>query len=174
MAKRRRKRKPRPVRLVPTNPGAMIPMTERYGKITDPARLLSLNHINIPKHIRSEQQLRNTYARGRNTILQFAEHAIKNHDCDFHKAAEERTRNFTWDWAPCQEIYDNFCYEKVGTIQLFQGTFRDRNKEIKKDFFLHDGMHRCVSLACLLLQEKIEFQPIRCEILFYGDDANHR
>lgn len=170
MAKRRRKRKQHPVRLTPTNPDAPIPVTRRFGKITDPARLLSLRHISIPKNIRSEQQLRNTYSRGSHTVEEFAKWVLKNHDCDFHKAAENK-RSFAWDWSACQETYDNFCYEKVGTIHLYQGTFRDKGK-VKKDFFIHDGVHRCVSLACLLLQNKIEFQSIRCEISFYGDDAS--
>lgn len=173
MAKRRKRRKRRPVPHIPADTDKLVPGSRRFGKITDPERLLSLRHKNTPRNIRSEQHLMKTHRLGTSTIKQMAEWVIKNHACDFHKAAEERTRDFTWNWAQCQEIYDNFSYEKVGTIHLYQGTFRDNN-EIKKDFFLYDGVHRCVSLTCLLLQDKIEFQPLRCEIDFYGDDADHR
>lgn len=165
MAKRQKSRKRRKRRIphISTDNPRELPVTRRFGKITEPNRLFSLRHKGKLKRNKLNSE----------PVYNMAKWVIDKHNCDFHAAwAERRTSNADiWDWSECQPIYDNFSYEKMGTIELYQGTFTDKRQHVHKDFFIIDGVHRCVALTCLLLQNKIEFQPISVEIDFYGKDA---
>lgn len=170
--RKRRKRKQRPF----TNTGAEapIPVTRRFGKITEADRLFSLLHKGIPTPEHAKENNLLPDQKITLTIRNIAQWAVNTYNCNFLAAAEDFTpKENNWNWATCQSIYNNFDYKKMGTIHLHQGRYIEPGA-LKKGIFITDGVHRCVSLASLILQDKIEFQPFPVEIDFYGNDANHR
>ena len=64
-----------------------------------------------------------------------------------------------WDYKG-RDIYNNFSYQKMGLIHLYEAMHTTTAKEQKLSLFIQEGNHRCLALACLLLQEKIKWQPI--------------
>ena len=175
MAKhRKRKKRKRHLSQSPTvQPDPGIPVTRKFAKIVEPHALYSIFHTGKanPRTVESHSMcLDQIYV---TSIKDLAEIAIDDYGCDFHAASKERMLKKTdWDWSLCQPIYNDFSYKKMGSIALYQRRFKDKNGEMTKGIFMIDGLHRCVSLACLLLQDKIEFQPIPVEIDFYGKDAS--
>ena len=78
-----------------------------------------------------------------------------------HHAALLEAHDFEtgWNWN-CAEIYNDFSYQKMGLIHLYEAMHITDDEEQTLSLFIQDGNHRCLALACLLLQGKIEWQPI--------------
>lgn len=95
-----------------------------------------------------------------------AEYVINDWNCDWEAVAAHHAKlgaayKFfdVWDYK-CAEIYNDFSYQKMGLIYLYKGFHTDKNGTKKQSLFIENGNHRSLSLACLLLQGKIEWQPI--------------
>ena len=164
MAKRRKRRKPRPTDILNRKheSGTMLKKTRHtLSHKTDLLNIWMLIFKDKPVHHTSGSLADKTaYA-----LREKAEYVINNWDCDWqaveaHHAALLEAHDFStgWDWN-CAEIYNNFSYQKMGMIHLYKGMHRISNKE-QTNLFIQDGNHRCLALACLLLQEKIKWQPI--------------
>ena len=99
------------------------------------------------------------------TLQNKAEYVINDWDCDWeaieahHTNLDDEYGHKTWDYK-CAEIYNNFSYKRMGLICLYEGVYTDPKGRMKQSLFLQDGNHRSLSLACLLLQEKIKWQPL--------------
>ena len=94
-----------------------------------------------------------------------AEFFIDEYGCDWEAIeahyAETRAghESMVWDYK-CAEIYNNFSYQRMGLIYLYKGPHKNEKGRKELNLFIQDGVHRSLSLACLLLQEKIKWQPI--------------
>ena len=81
--------------------------------------------------------------------------AIESHYAEKYDAYE----GMVWDYK-CAEIYNNFSYQRMGLIYLYKGPHKNEKGKKELNLFIQDGVHRSLSLACLLLQEKIKWQSI--------------
>ena len=80
---------------------------------------------------------------------------IESHYREEHAKYEQKAFDYK-----CAEIYNNFSYQKMGRITLYKAPHPYPKNEKKLSLFIQDGQHRSLSLACLLLEKKIEWQPI--------------
>ena len=175
MAKRRKRRKPRPtdnqthvLKKTPTEysqheSGAMLKKTRHtLSHKTDFLDLWMLIFKDKPVH-HSEGTLADKTAYA---LREKAEYVINNWDCDWqaveaYHAALLESHDFEtgWNWN-CAEIYNDFSYQKMRQIHLYEAMHVTDDGEQTLSLFIQDGNHRCLALACLLLQEKIKWQPI--------------
>ena len=99
------------------------------------------------------------------SLREKVKHVIEDWGCDWeaieaHYADLNAKNEFlAWDYK-CAEIYNNFSYKKMGLISLYEAPYINEKGKKEQGFFIQDGIHRSLSLACLLLQEKTEWQPI--------------
>ena len=94
-----------------------------------------------------------------------AEFFIDEYGCDWEAIVAHYAEKYdayegmVWD-NKCAEIYNNFSYQRMGLIYLYKGPRKNEKGRKELSLFIQDGAHRSLSLACLLLQEKIKWQPI--------------
>ena len=179
MVKRRKRRKPRPTGIPTRNQTHVLKKTPtEYSQHESGAMLKKTRHtlshktdlLNIwmlifkdkPVH-HSEGTLADKTAYA---LREKAEYVINNWDCDWsaiemHHAALLEAHDFEtgWNWN-CAEIYNDFSYQKMGILHLYEAMHITDDGEQTLSLFIQDGNHRCLALACLLLQGKIEWQPI--------------
>ena len=179
MAKRRKRRKPRPTGIITRNQPHVLKKTpteyrkhesgvplkrvrRTLSRKTDFLNLWMLIFKDKPVH-HSEGTLADKAAQ---SLREKAEYVINDWDCDWsaveaHHAALLEAHDFStgWNWN-CAEIYNDFSYQKMGRIHLYEAMHITDDEEQTLSLFIQDGNHRCLALACLLLQGKIEWQPI--------------
>ena len=88
---------------------------------------------------------------------------IKHYDCDFRKLSEEAEREWKafdeaivggfWDYK-CSDLYAAWDYDQMGSIDLLSGCV------------LANGHHRALTLACLLLQKKVRYEPVKYRMAY--------
>ena len=91
-------------------------------------------------------------------LRSWAEWCIKEHGCDFERIAKKGVSEWKafdecivggfWDYQKCSILYASWDYAKMDPIYL------------SPEYFLGDGHHRGLVLACLLIQGKVAYQPV--------------
>ena len=95
------------------------------------------------------------------TIQSAAEKIIKDWELDWEYIKTEKPSIYAnTPKYNLSVLYNDFSYKKMGIIRLYKGYYKDPNSKTKNGLFIQDGHHRAVTLACLLLEKKIKWQPI--------------
>ena len=191
MKNRRKRRKKRQM------PNLSMPPSQGYVENVPQPEMLVINESGIPlkKRIQTlsrEEDFLNTYILSSDiprdmrlaTSANISANSIRERACFFidewgtdwekieshyrEKHAKYEQKAFDYK---CAEIYNNFSYQKMGRITLYKAPHPYEKEEKKPSLFILDGQHRSLSLACRLLEKKIEWQPISYWLIYIHENV---
>lgn len=87
--------------------------------------------------------------------------SLKSSFSDYVATKAEGVYTPTW-FENCERIYENFSWDEFGVLAVQPMNNAERRDCPRGTFRLIDGAHRTLSLAVLLREKKIAFQPIEC------------